>query len=269
MKRVLVADDDPAIRRLISGLLESVGIAEVVEATGGAETLERLNACEFDLILLDWYMPEVDGLDVVKRIRARGSRVPIVMVTGEARKEQVLIALQAGASDYLIKPFDHDSLRRKLERYCQDQESWESASVYRTRDVMNKDVIAIQPEATVGEAIELLLQHSLSGLPVVDEQGLLAGIISEFQLIEAIHHPEIKHQAVRELMTKDVIVVKEETALAVVAKMIRHHHLRRIPVVRNGKVVGIIARRDLLRYITMNEDAQSELLETERVPALV
>ena len=268
MKRVLVADDDPALRRLISRLLESVGVPEVVEATNGADALDRVNGREFDLILLDWYMPEVDGLDIVRRIRARGSQVPIVMVTGEARKEQVLRALQAGASDYLIKPFDHDSFRQKMEKYCQDQEAWESTSVHRTRDVMNKDVITVHPEAKVGEAIERLLQHSLGGLPVVDEQGLLVGIITEFQLIKAIHRPEIKQQAVGELMTKDVIVVKEETALAVVAKMMEKHHLRRIPVLRNGKVVGIIARRDLLRYITRNEDAQSELLDTARVPAL-
>jgi len=261
MKRALVADDDPAIRSLIASLLKSEGVAEVVEATDGAEAMDQLSRGEFDLILLEWYMPNVSGLDVIEDLRRRGSRAPVVMVTAEARKEQVVMALRAGATDYLIKPFDHDVFRQRLEKYFRDAADWEEPAVHRARDVMNREVVTIGPDGSVGEAIERLLQHSVSGLPVVDHRGNLVGIVTEFQLVKAIYRPEIREQEVRDLMTRDVLVVKEETDLAVVAKMMEKYRVRRIPVTRNGKVVGIIARRDLLRYITKHDDAQGELLD--------
>lgn len=260
MARVLVADDDRAIRHLIANMLELVGAGEVVEAEDGGQVLERLDHDEFDLLVLDRYMPNVCGLDVIRTVRANGSQVPIVMVTGESRKEHVVEALRAGATEYLIKPFDHGVLRQKLERYCQQAIPWERAAVHRARDVMQRTVVTIPPDANVGQAIDRLLQHGVSGLPVVDSRGNLVGIITEFQLIRAIHQPEIKEEAVRDLMTRDVLVVKEETDLAVVAKIMEKHRVRRIPVTRNGKMVGIISRRDLLRYLSTNEDAQSEFL---------
>ncbi len=116
----------------------------------------------------------------------------------------------------------------------------------RARDVMNKNVVAIRPDATVEEAIHSLLENHVSGVPIIDEQGYLAGIISEFQLLEAIYRPEVKQERVRDLMTKDVITVAEDAALSEVANMLLLHRIRRVPVVRDGKMVGIIARRDLL-----------------------
>lgn len=116
----------------------------------------------------------------------------------------------------------------------------------RAGDVMNKNVVAICPDATVEEAIHSLLEHHVSGVPIVDEQGCLVGIISEFQLLEAIYRPEVKQERVRDLMTKDVITVAEDATLSEVANMLLLHRIRRVPVVRDGKLVGIIARRDLL-----------------------
>lgn len=130
---------------------------------------------------------------------------------------------------------------------------------------MNTNVITIQADATVGDAIGSLLEHSISGLPVVDDQRQLLGIITEFQLVKAIYRPEIKEQEVCDLMTKDVLVVKEETILSDVADMMEEHRIRRIPVVRNGEVVGIIARRDMLRYMTENEEALAEFLGTVKL----
>jgi len=117
----------------------------------------------------------------------------------------------------------------------------------RAGDVMNKNVVAIRPDATVEEAIRSLLENHVSGVPIVDEQGCLAGIISEFQLLEAIYRPEVKQERVRDLMTKDVIIVAEDATLSEVANMLLLHRIRRVPVVRDGKMVGIIARRDLLK----------------------
>ena len=269
MTRVLVSDSDQATLDLIVRLLEGVGADEVVEAATGSDTLDQLGRNEFDLVVLDRYLPDMDGLDLIRRVRAKGSTVPIVMVTAEARKDQVMAALGAGASDYIIKPFDHGVLGEKLGRYCRDPANCGAATVHRARDIMTTDVVTIEPETTVAQAIETILRHGVSGLPVVDQFEQLVGIITEFQLIKAIHCPEVKEEAVRDQMTRNVVTVKEETTLAVVAKMIEKHHVRRVPVTRNGKVVGVIARRDLLRYVTSNAHAQTELLDTARLSVSV
>lgn len=114
--RILVTDDDPLMRTFA---VVSLGdIAETVEAADGDEALALLKESEFDLVLLDWNMPSPDGLEVLKTIRALGLRIPIIMVTGEAERLHVLKAIHAGASDYLIKPFESGALREKVEKFC-------------------------------------------------------------------------------------------------------------------------------------------------------
>ena len=117
--RVLVADDDKSMREIIIGLLKAVGSPEIVEACDGEEALSLFEQDEFDLIVIDWEMPGKSGVEVIRAIRAEGCQVPIVMVTVRAEKEHVLKAIQAGASDFLAKPFDADVLRDKLKRFCQ------------------------------------------------------------------------------------------------------------------------------------------------------
>ena len=114
--RILVADDDPLMRTFA---VVSLGdIAETVEAADGDEALALLKESEFDLVLLDWDMPGPDGLDVLKTVRALGLRIPIIMVTGQAERVHVLKAIHAGATDYLIKPFESGVLREKVEKFC-------------------------------------------------------------------------------------------------------------------------------------------------------
>ena len=90
---------------------------DVVEAANGLEAIGKFKESPVDLILTDWNMPEKSGLDVVVEIRATGSSVPIIMVATESQKGQVIIAIQAGANDYLIKPFEADDLRIKLDKF--------------------------------------------------------------------------------------------------------------------------------------------------------
>ena len=248
MTRVLSADDDPAVRRLIAHQLKAAGVAEVVEAADGREALDLLDQGEPNLILLDWHMPNVNGLELISLVRDRGCRVPIVMITGETRKDQVLKALEAGATDYVAKPFGHEVLRKKLGKFCPTTKPEGIAAIPQARDVTNTDVVAIHSDASVEEAIDCLLRSGVSGLPVVDANEKLIGMITEFQLTKAVHRPDIRRGAVRDLMTKDVIVTNETTALPVVIAQMDKHQLALIPVTRNGKVVGTIARRDLLRF---------------------
>ena len=113
--KVLVADDSGTMRKIIIRSLNAVGVTDVTEAADGAEALVKFAQDRFDLVLTDWNMPEKTGLDVIEGIRAQGSDVPIVMITTEGEKRRVLDAIRAGVSDYLVKPFEADTLREKID----------------------------------------------------------------------------------------------------------------------------------------------------------
>ena len=115
--KVLVADDSGIMRKIIIRSLNSVGVTDVVEAVDGQDAINAFNSNPIDLILTDWNMPNVSGLELVQEIRATGSAVPIIMVTTEAQKSQVIAAIQAGVNDYLTKPFESDDLRAKLDKF--------------------------------------------------------------------------------------------------------------------------------------------------------
>lgn len=114
--RALVIDDSRTVRAIIRKILTDVGL-EVVEAGNGREGLEQLRQVkDLELILVDWNMPEMNGLDFIKTVRADRShdQVRIVMVTTETEQEQVIRALEAGANEYVMKPFTRDILVAKL-----------------------------------------------------------------------------------------------------------------------------------------------------------
>jgi two-component system chemotaxis response regulator CheY len=115
--RVLVADDSSTMRKIILRSLSAVGIPSAVEAADGDEAINMFNPGDFDLVLTDWNMPGKNGLEVITEIRKQDAEVPIIMVTTEAEKSRVLEAIQAGVSDYLVKPFTADTLREKLEKH--------------------------------------------------------------------------------------------------------------------------------------------------------
>ncbi|MDR1290649.1 MAG: response regulator [Planctomycetaceae bacterium] len=117
MTRVLVADDSSTMRKIILRALLAVGIKDVTEASDGVQAIELFKPGEFDMVLTDWNMPGKTGLDVLKAIRAIDAKIPIIMVTTEAERSRVMEAIQAGISDYLVKPFTSDTLREKLEKH--------------------------------------------------------------------------------------------------------------------------------------------------------
>jgi two-component system chemotaxis response regulator CheY len=113
--RALIVDDSRFVRGFLRGMLEERGI-ECKEAGDGQAGLEQLNAGEpFDLALLDWNMPVMDGLEMLKQLRAQGfTDMKVMMVTTEAENDFILRALDAGADEYLMKPFDDEALCEKL-----------------------------------------------------------------------------------------------------------------------------------------------------------
>lgn len=116
--KVLVVDDSGTMRKIIIRSLNAVGFTDTVEAADGAEGLAAFQQAPIDLVLTDWNMPNKSGIEMVREIRGQGSQVPIIMVTTEGEKARVLEAIQAGITDYLVKPFTADVLRQKLERFA-------------------------------------------------------------------------------------------------------------------------------------------------------
>jgi two-component system chemotaxis response regulator CheY len=117
-QKVLVVDDSGTMRKIIIRSLNAVGISDVHEAGDGVEALAVMEQQPFDLVLTDWNMPQKTGVELCRDIRAKGSKVPVFMITTEAEKGRVMEALQAGVTDYLVKPFTNEALRAKLDNYA-------------------------------------------------------------------------------------------------------------------------------------------------------
>jgi two-component system chemotaxis response regulator CheY len=116
MINVLVVDDSAVMRKVIIRELKHCGIEEVTEATDGLEGLEAASKENFDLILMDWNMPGLLGIDVVRKLREAQITTPIMMVTTEGERNNVVIAIQAGANNYLVKPFSSEDFSQKIEQ---------------------------------------------------------------------------------------------------------------------------------------------------------
>lgn len=116
--KILVVDDFPTMRRIIRNLLKDLGFENVDEAEDGAQGLEKLRNSSFDLVVSDWNMPNMDGLEMLKAIRQDPglSKLPVLMVTAEAKKENIIAAAQAGANGYVVKPFTAATLEEKLNK---------------------------------------------------------------------------------------------------------------------------------------------------------
>jgi len=138
--------------------------------------------------------------------------------------------------------------------------------MYEASCVMKRDVLTITGDVTAEQAIRLLMEHRISGIPVVDEDDCLIGIVSEFQLLETIYCSRFRAMRIRDIMTKNVITVDPDTLLSGVVDLMVLHRIRRIPVTKNAKIVGIVSRRDLLTYSIEAGDALYEFLEKTKAP---
>lgn len=117
--RILIVDDMLTMRKLVAKVCKEIGFTDLTEASNGIEAWEKIGAegLPFGLIISDWNMPNCTGLDLLKRVRAdkRFATLPFIMVTAEAEQHQIMEAVKAGVSNYVIKPFSAQSLREKLE----------------------------------------------------------------------------------------------------------------------------------------------------------
>jgi two-component system chemotaxis response regulator CheY len=114
--KFLVVDDFATIRRIVKGVINELGFSNVTEADDGSTALPLLRDGNFDFLITDWNMPGMPGLDLLKAVRANPklAKLPVLMVTAEAKREQIIAAAQAGVNGYIIKPFTAEVLKKKL-----------------------------------------------------------------------------------------------------------------------------------------------------------
>jgi len=125
-------------------------------------------------------------------------------------------------------------------------------------DIMTEELVTIRPEASIRDAIEMLIGKAISGLPVIDQQGRLVGVITEFAVLAMVYDHEVRNQTVGQHMTREVITVNVDDPISRIADLCIVHRVRRLPVMRDSKLVGLIARRDVLK--ALYEDSERACL---------
>ncbi len=113
--KVLLVDDSRTIRNIQKRTFAQLGYGDVMEAGDGVEALQQIGETRPDLVLIDWNMPNMDGITLVRKIRETDKSLPLIMCTTEAEKSRVIEAIQAGLNNYIFKPFTPDSLKEKVD----------------------------------------------------------------------------------------------------------------------------------------------------------
>jgi HD-like signal output (HDOD) protein/DNA-binding NarL/FixJ family response regulator len=209
--QVLIAEDDPLTRRLIAALLTKAGGMDLTEAGDGEEALALLGRIEFDLLLLDWDMPGKPGIEIVRRLRSSGSRIPIVMVTATSQRERVVEALSAGVSDYIIKPFEPRCLLGKVEKFRQRSRRARAAALpageLLPQSVASKEAVAGPRRARAGRRGEGETAESADG-----GKPLLTTVLGQIDDVSTI--PEIATRLLKAASDPDVTIDDLGTIMA-------------------------------------------------------
>ena len=121
--------------------------------------------------------------------------------------------------------------------------------MFPAKSIMNKDVVSVTCDTDIYEAISTLINYNITGLPVIHDDGTLAGILSEKDVLRLLVNNEDRPQTVREFMTCDVVTYDEEDSLVEIAERFIESTFRRVPILKDGKLAGIISRRDIVRFI--------------------
>ena len=112
--KILVADDSALMRHVLVKILTEAGVESVVQAWDGQAAVQKVAEEAPDLVLMDWVMPKITGIDAVKKIRASGNKVPIIMCTTEGEQNRIVDAIKAGANNFVVKPFDPKIIMTKI-----------------------------------------------------------------------------------------------------------------------------------------------------------
>jgi len=121
--------------------------------------------------------------------------------------------------------------------------------MHETRTIMSRDVVTVHPDTPITQVIDRLSEHDITGLPVVDAAGRLVGLITEKDIMGLPLGPEEVSGKAEDYMTRDVVSFDENDDVIAICECLVHHDFRRVPILSHGKLVGIISRRDLIKYI--------------------
>jgi CBS domain-containing protein len=135
------------------------------------------------------------------------------------------------------------------------------------RDIMNSRVVGIRPDATLAEAVDVLTQHHIGGAPVVNAEGTVIGMISELAMIDVVFDSDAKDAHVKDYMSPEVHTVHPDDPLSRPAQLFALYSFRRLPVVEDGKLLGIVTRRDLMNYALRSNELLTDPL-IELIPSL-
>lgn len=113
--KVLIVDDYQTMLRVIRNLLDQIGFKDIDEATDGQMASEKMKAKQYDLVISDWNMEPMSGIDLLKSVRGEGNKIPFIMVTAESKTENIIAAKQAGVNNYIVKPFNATTLKSKIQ----------------------------------------------------------------------------------------------------------------------------------------------------------
>jgi two-component system chemotaxis response regulator CheY len=121
--KVLVVDDFSTMRRIVKNTLRQIGFTQIEEAEDGQKAFDRLMSEKFDFVVSDWNMPNMTGIDLLRKVRAEPTlkHLPFLMVTAEAKQENVVEAIKAGVSNYIVKPFTVATLQEKIAKIFKDK----------------------------------------------------------------------------------------------------------------------------------------------------
>jgi len=111
---ILIVDDYKTMLRIIRNLLKQLGFDNVDEAMDGGEALQKIEQKQYGLVISDWNMEPMTGIDLLKNVRSKGNKIPFIMITAESKTENVLAAREAGVNNYIVKPFNADTLKTKI-----------------------------------------------------------------------------------------------------------------------------------------------------------
>jgi two-component system, chemotaxis family, chemotaxis protein CheY len=123
--KILVVDDFSTMRRIVINVLNALGFNNLAEADDGITALPMLQSDNFDFVITDWNMPGMQGIDLIKNIRADAklAKIPILLVTAEAKREQIVSAAEAGVNGYIVKPFTPETMEEKINKVFERLES--------------------------------------------------------------------------------------------------------------------------------------------------
>jgi CheY-like chemotaxis protein/CBS domain-containing protein len=274
---VLLVDDEEPFVKNMARILKVRGF-DVSTALDGYEAMNAVKRTGgFDVVVLDIKMPGMDGIEVLGEIKKRAPDTEVIMLTGHATLESGVQAMRKGAYDYLMKPCDIEDLVAKI------REAYEAGSIKkhpllwpqkRVRDAALQELPTLKPRDPLARALETMNRETgeadLEEVFILDSEGKLQGVVARRDLLNAatraepdvplnwttlLENPQwLPGETLGEIMRPNPVTTEPNAFLTDAATRMIMNQVRSMPVVRSGKVIGILRLQDVLRYLDLETE---------------